>query len=256
MRLVILGSGTSCGVPQIGCDCVVCKSEDPHDKRLRSSVLVETDSMRVLIDCGPDFRQQILTRPTFKRIDAVLITHSHYDHVGGLDDLRPFSIFGDIDIYSDALTAYGIKRAIPYCFEEHKYPGVPNITSKVIEPYKSFVLGDMNITPIRVMHGKLPILGYRINNFGYITDMKTIPDTSLSYLEGIETLVVNALRHNTYKDHPTHQTVEDAIEFSKRIGAKRTILIHLSHYVGLHEVENNNLPNGVELAYDGMDLQI
>jgi phosphoribosyl 1,2-cyclic phosphate phosphodiesterase len=256
MRLVILGSGTSCGVPQIGCDCSVCKSEDPLDKRLRSSALVETDDMRVLIDCGPDFRQQMLTRPAFKKIDAVLITHSHYDHVGGLDDLRPFCTFGDIPIYSDALTAYGIRRIIPYCFEEHKYPGVPNLTSKVIEPFKSFILGDMKITPIRVMHGKLPILGYRINNFAYITDMKTIPDISLSYLEGIDILVVNALRHNTYKDHPTHQTVEDAIEFSKRIEAKRTVLIHMSHHLGLHRMENSILPKGIELAYDGFEMQI
>jgi len=143
MQLVILGSGTSCGVPQIGCECRVCKSDDPHDKRLRSSALVETDRMRILIDCGPDFRQQILTRPAFKKIDAVLVTHAHYDHVGGLDDLRPFCTFGDINIYSDALTACDIRRAIPYCFEEHKYPGIPNINSKVIEPYKSFVLDDI-----------------------------------------------------------------------------------------------------------------
>lgn len=256
MQLTILGSGTSCGVPQIGCACNVCTSNDPHDKRLRCSAIVETEHVRILIDCGPDFRQQMINLNEFKKIDAVLLTHIHYDHVGGIDDLRPFCNFGDIDIYADKKTEDGLLKTIPYCFTEHKYPGVPQIRLKEVTPYKMFHIGDVVVTPIQVFHGRLPIVGYRINDLAYITDMKTIPEMSIPFLQGVNTLVVNALRHNNYKDHPTHQNVEEAIAFSKKIGPERTFFIHMSHHLGLHQEENEKLPMGFAYAYDGLKLLI
>lgn|SRR5574344_707972 len=252
MQLTILGSGTSCGVPTIGCKCEVCTSNDPHDCRLRCSAIIETETTRVLIDCGPDFRQQMLGLE-FKKIDAVLLTHIHYDHVGGIDDLRPFCVFGDIDIFADSKTAKCLRNSIPYCFAKNKYPGVPKIKLKTAHLHKMITVGDINIMPIRVMHGKMPILGFRINDFAYITDMKTIRKSEMHYLDGVKTMVVNALRH---KEHPTHQTIEDAIAFINKVGSERNYLIHMSHDAGLHEVENALLPKGVSLAYDGLKVLI
>jgi phosphoribosyl 1,2-cyclic phosphate phosphodiesterase len=256
MLLTVLGSGTSCGVPQIGCTCATCTSKDPRDNRTRCSSLIESDTTRILIDCGPDFREQMLRLKRFEKIDAVLLTHIHYDHVGGIDDLRPFCQFGDIDIFADKKTADGLTHTIPYCFAEHKYPGVPEIHMKIIEPHLSFFVGDFKVTPIRVMHGKLPIIGYRINNIAYITDMKTIDDDELVYIEGVDTLIVNALRHNDYPAHPTHQSVEDAISFARKVKAKRTYLVHMSHHIGLHKDVDQHLPENIRLAYDGMKLLI
>src|SRR5574344_147590 len=256
MLLTVLGSGTSCGVPQIGCICSTCTSNDSRDNRTRCSSLVESNTTRILIDCGPDFREQLLRLNRFEKIDAVLLTHIHYDHVGGIDDLRPFCQFGNIDIFGDQKTADGLRHAIPYCFTEHKYPGVPAITMKSIKPHISFTIGDIHVTPIVVMHGKLPILGYRINNMVYITDMKTIDEQEFSYIQGVDTLFVNALRHNDYPPHPTHQSVEDAVLFARRVNAKRTFLIHMSHHVGLHQLVDSRLPEGIKLAYDGMKVQI
>lgn len=289
MKITILGSGTSCGVPQIGCPCKVCTSTDPKDKRLRTSALVEVGDKRILIDCGPDFRQQML-RIDFKPLDAVLITHEHYDHVGGLDDLRPYSIFGDVDVYAEKFCADHLMERIPYCFtpKEKRYPGVPAINLIEIEPHVPIIIkdvekvpmadkyledavkmkrlqvweelralkeregetehGDVNILPIRVMHGKLPIVGFRIDNFAYITDMKTIPETELPYLEGVEYMIVNGLRH---KEHPSHQSIEEAITFTQKLGVKETWLVHMSHHIEPHDIEEKTLPQGIHLAYDG-----
>lgn len=289
MKITILGSGTSCGVPQIGCPCKVCTSTDPKDKRLRTSALVEVGGKRILIDCGPDFRQQML-RIDFKPLDAVLITHEHYDHVGGLDDLRPYSIFGDVDVYAEKFCADHLMERIPYCFtpKEKRYPGVPAINLIEIEPHVPIIIkdvekvpmadeyledvvkmkrlqvweelralkeregetehGDVNILPIRVMHGKLPIVGFRIDNFAYITDMKTIPETELPYLEGVEYMIVNGLRH---KEHPSHQSIEEAITFTQKLGVKETWLVHMSHHIEPHDIEEKTLPQGIHLAYDG-----
>lgn len=289
MKITILGSGTSCGVPQIGCPCKVCTSTDPKDKRLRTSALVEVGDKRILIDCGPDFRQQMLSID-FKPLDAVLITHEHYDHVGGLDDLRPYSIFGDVDVYAEKFCADHLMERIPYCFtpKEKRYPGVPAINLIEIEPHVPIIIkdvekvpmadeyledavkmkrlqvweelralkeregetehGDVNILPIRVMHGKLPIVGFRIDNFAYITDMKTIPDTELPYLEGVEYMIVNGLRH---KEHPSHQSIEEAITFTQKLGVKETWLVHMSHHIEPHDIEEKTLPQGIHLAYDG-----
>ena len=257
MRLTFLGTGTSTGVPTIGCQCEVCQSTDPHDKRLRCSVLVETETTRLLVDCGPDFRQQIMPQP-FRRIDAILITHSHYDHIGGMDDIRPYCQFGEINVYADPHSCEEMLQMLPYCFAEHRYPGVPAIGLHEILPHQPLRFGDIDVMPIEVMHGQLPILGYVFTNnhhsIAYITDMKTIGDAELSYLEGIEILVVNALRFTD--PHHSHQLVDDAIRFARRVGPKRTLLIHSSHHIGRHEDVNRLLPQGFEMAYDGQIIEV
>ena len=253
MKLTFLGTGTSVGVPTIGCKCRVCTSTDAHDKRLRASALVESGDTRILIDCGPDFRQQMLGLD-FKRIDAVLLTHVHYDHVGGLDDLRPFCVFGEIKIYADESTACRLKQSISYCFGEHTYPGVPKISLNVVKPHEHFTVGGIDIMPVRVMHDKLPILGYRIGDLLYITDMKTIDDGEFKYFSGVKTLVVNALRFT--KEHHSHQLVKDAIRFAHDIGAEDVYLTHVCHHIGLYTEASAKLPDGVKLGYDGMTINV
>lgn len=289
MKVTLLGTGTSCGVPQIGCGCKVCTSADPKDKRLRCSALIEAEGTRILIDCGPDFREQML-RTDFAPLDAVLITHEHYDHVGGLDDLRPYSIFGDVDVYAEQFCIDHLMERIPYCFtpKEKRYPGVPAINlipmsphvpvrialkeptpvderflesrmrekrRQVAEDRKRTVLGNqpLEIIPIRVMHGKLPIVGFRIGNLAYITDMSSIPEDEISYLKGVKILVVNALRH---EPHPSHQTIEQAMDFSMRIGAEETYFIHMSHHILPHAEEDANLPEHFHLGYDGQVILV
>ncbi len=294
MKLTFLGTGTSIGVPAIGCNCEVCLSQDPKDKRLRSSAMLETDGgLRVLIDCGPDFRQQIMRynrqgkTPFFDKIDAVLFTHIHYDHVGGTDDLRPFAWFGDVDIYAQKDVIDGLHQTMPYCFKEQLYPGVPHLKLHQISagrpftvrrPYESTVevfeggatlqgimrdkreqriippaLDELEILPIRVMHGNLPILGFRIGKFAYITDMKYMEDEDAQMLQGIETLVINALRFK--KEHHSHQLVNDAIEFAHKVGARKTYFIHLTHDIGTHDWANSQLPDGFEFAFDGQVIE-
>ncbi len=252
MRLTFLGTGTSCGVPTIGCQCYTCSSTDPHDKRLRCSALIETAQTRLLIDCGPDFRQQIMPQP-FRKIDGILITHAHYDHMGGMDDIRPYCQFGEINVYADPIARQGMLQMLPYCFAEHRYPGVPAIQLHEIHPHEAFRIGDLEIVPFQVMHHDLPILGYRIGSLAYITDMKTIDPEELPYIEGCDTLVVNALRQ---KPHHSHQTLDEAVAFAKRVGARQTWLIHSSHDIGRHAEVNASLPANIQMAYDGQVIEI
>ena len=258
MKITILGSGTSTGVPEIGCTCPVCMSKSTKDKRYRCSGLVEVDGVRILIDCGPDFREQMIRLDDFKPIDAVLVTHEHYDHVGGLDDLRPYCRFRDIPVYAEAYVTQRLRERIPYCFAEHPYPGVPRILLEEITPDVPFYVSNtagkkVEIFPVRVMHGKLPILGYRIEKMAWITDMLTMPEMEYEHLRDLDVLVMNALRE---KPHPTHQTLAEAIGNVNRLSPKEAYFIHMSHHAGLHEEIDRKLPQGMHFAYDGLTLTL
>lgn len=251
MKLTILGSGTSTGVPEIGCKCEVCTSDDARDRRLRCSAMLETDNERILIDCGPDFREQMLRLGELKKIDAVLVSHEHYDHVGGLDDLRPFSKLGEIPIYANPYTSLHLRERMPYCFIQHSYPGIPRIYLEEVTPGTPFQVGSTEVMPIEVMHGKLPILGFRIGKLGYITDMLTLPEASFQLLQGVEVLIMNALR---VEPHPTHQNIAEALKVAEMIGAKETYFIHMSHHAGVHREIEAKLPPHIHFAYDGEEI--
>lgn len=253
MKLTFLGTGTSVGVPTIGCSCKVCKSHDPRDRRTRCSAMVETEQTRIVIDCGPDFREQML-RLEFRKIDAVLVTHSHYDHVGGMDDLRPFCQFGDINVYSDSISEKSLRSMMPYCFVEHPYPGVPKISLHDIHPHQELKINELTVIPLQVMHDKLPILGYKIGRLAYITDMKTIPEGEIDYLQDIDYLVVNALRFT--KPHHSHMLVDEALEFARKTSAKQVFLTHMCHDIGLFDEAEQKLPEGMHLSYDGEVVEI
>lgn len=252
MKVKFLGTGTSTGVPEIGCECEICRSEDKRDKRLRSSVLITINDKHILIDCGPDFRQQLL-QEQFAKIDGLLLTHEHYDHVGGLDDLRPYSRFGDVEIYTKERVGRILKERIPYCFAETKYPGVPNLNLNLLKDDSPFYVEGIEIVPIQLMHYKLSIFGYRIGNFAYLTDLKSIPDEEYKKLEGLDALVMNALR---IKEHISHQTLDEALENVKRIAPRKAYLIHMSHQIGLHTEVEKSLPDNVHLSYDGLEIEL
>lgn len=256
MKVTLLGTGTSSGVPVLECNCEVCRSENPKDKRFRSAAMVETDHTRILIDSGPDIRMQLLRVP-FRKLDGVLLTHIHYDHVGGIDDLRGFCVYGDIDIYADGLVTKTLPHTMPYCFPADPsllYPGAPKLTLHTIQPHCSYRIGDIGFLPIQVMHDKLPILGYRFDKFAYITDMKSMDEGEYHYLQGVEVLIINALRFD--KPHHSHQSVDDAIKVSRRIGAKKVYFTHVTHQIGLHEEANRRLPEGFQFGYDGLVINM
>lgn len=248
MKVRFLGTGTSTGVPQIGCQCEVCTSNDPRDKRLRSSVRIEVGEVLLMVDCTPDFRQQVIDLP-FQKIDGYLFTHEHYDHVGGIDDLRPFSRFGPVDLYMEERLEMAVRERMPYCFTPHGYGGIPNINIKKINHKEPFYVGSVEVTPIRVMHYMLPILGFRIGDFAYLTDVKTIPEEEIKKLHGLDTLVISALRKT---EHISHQTLGEAIALTQVIKPHRAYFSHISHEMGLHADVEKELPENTFLAYDGL----
>ncbi len=252
MKVTFLGTGTSQGVPVIGCGCVVCLSTDSRDNRLRSSILVQTDKVHFVIDTGPDFRQQML-RAGVKRLDAVLYTHAHKDHIAGMDDIRAFNFLQKkpMDMYATPEVQDALRREFHYVFTDFKYPGVPQIELLLLEN-EAFELQGEPILPIEVLHYKLPVLGFRIRDFVYITDANAIAEVELEKLKGADTIVLNALRR---EPHISHFTLEEAVDLAKRIGARKTYFTHISHQLGLHAEVNAELPAGIALANDGLVLE-
>lgn len=255
MKLKFLGTGTSQGIPVIGSDHPVCLSQNPKDKRLRSSAIITTNSgTKILIDCGPDFRQQMLTNRE-SDIDAVLLTHEHNDHVIGLDDLRPliFKHAQAMPLYAQERVIKEIKNRFSYAFADKKYPGAPSFQEYIIEN-KSFNIGEDLITPIEVMHSKLPIFGYKIGNLSYITDASFIAAPELNKLKGLDVLVLNCLRRE--EPHHSHFILPQALEMIALLKPKKAYLTHISHLLGFHDEVEKELPQGVHLAYDGLEVEI
>jgi len=252
MKITFLGTGTSQGIPVIGCNHEVCMSSDLKDKRLRSSILIEWDSFSYIIDCGPDFRQQMLSAKV-NHLNGVLFTHYHADHTAGLDDIRPFSQkYGKIPFYAKKDVLENLKERFDYIFTtENKYLGAPNVTLNEINNLP-FLLENTRIVPIEVEHGKLKIFGFRFNQFAYITDAKHISLVEKEKLKNLDILIVNALRVDT---HPTHFNLQEALEFIKEIKPNKAYLTHISHKLGFHAEVSNNLPNNVFLAYDGLSIE-
>lgn len=253
MIVTFLGTGTSQGVPLIACNCEVCTSVDAKDKRLRSSILIESTTTTLVIDTGPDFRYQML-RENIQKLDAVVYTHEHKDHIAGLDDIRAFNYKQQqaMDVYADANVQLALRREFAYIFSDKKYPGVPLINVHPI-PNNAFTIGDITLTPIQVMHYKLPVLGFRINDFTYITDAKTVNDTEREKIKGSKILVINALQKES---HISHFTFTEAIQFAQEIGAETTYFTHISHRLGKHFAIENELPPNIRLAYDGLKMEI
>ena len=253
LKITFLGTGTSTGIPMIACDCEVCTSTDKKDKRLRSSILVQSASTTLVVDTGPDFRCQML-REKVKKLDAVLFTHSHKDHLAGLDDVKAFNFFSkrSMDVYADAETEVAIRRDFYYAFSENQYPGIPQLALHpvTLEP---FVIGDIPVVPIMVWHLNMPVFGYRFGNFTYITDANRIEDSEKAKIRGSETLVINALRK---QKHVSHFTLGEAIDLVNELKVPRAWVTHLSHQMGLHAEVEKELPDGMHIAYDGLQLDI
>lgn len=252
-RITLLGTGTSQGIPVIACECDVCKSADFRDKRLRSSIMVESGSIRVIIDAGPDFRTQML-REGVKNIDAVLLTHEHADHIFGLDDLRSFNWIrrAPIDVYCEERVQISLRSIFDYVFAENKYPGVPKMELITIEGAE-LNFGAIQILPVRLLHHKLPVFGFKIGKFAYLTDFNVVPDNEMQKLKDVEIIVIGALRKAS---HISHLNLSGALKLIDKIKPEKAYLTHMSHDIGKHEELLSELPDGVEPGYDGLSFYI
>jgi phosphoribosyl 1,2-cyclic phosphate phosphodiesterase len=253
MKVTFLGSGTSQGIPVIACNCEVCQSTDIRDKRLRSSILISSENTNLVIDTGPDFRQQML-REDIKKLDAVVFTHEHKDHIAGMDDIRAFNFIQkkDMDVFASEDVQKALHREFHYVFAAKKYPGVPRVKLHTIND-EPFTVGDIELIPINVLHYMMPVKGYRIGDFSYITDAKTIPDIEFKKLIGSDILVINALRKTT---HISHFNLEEALQVIDKINPRKAYLTHLSHLIGTHRELEKELPDNVEIAVDGLTIEI
>jgi phosphoribosyl 1,2-cyclic phosphate phosphodiesterase len=253
LKITFLGTGTSGGVPMIGCDCAICSSINEKDKRLRSSILVQSATTTLVVDTTPDFRTQML-RENVKKLDAVIFTHPHKDHIAGLDDIKAFNYFQKkaVEVYANKLTEEALRREFYYIFAEKKYPGIPNINLHTVND-KPFVVGDIPVIPILVYHLKMPVLGFRFGDFTYITDANRIDEEEKEKIKGSKILVLNALRK---KEHISHFTLSQAVNLVKELKIPEAYFTHISHQLGLNDEINNELPGNIRLAFDGLTLNI
>lgn len=253
LRITFLGTGTSGGVPMIACGCEVCISTDQKNKRLRSSILVQSKNTTLIVDTTPDFRTQML-RENVKKLDAILFTHPHKDHVAGLDDIKAYNYFQQkpMDVYANTLTQEALRREFSYIFTENKYPGIPSVNLHTITN-QPFVIGDITVAPIQVWHLKMPVLGFRFGDFTYITDANRIDEKEKEKIKGSKILVLNALRK---KEHISHFTLVQAIDLVKELNIPQAFFTHISHQLGLHDDVNEELPPGIQLAWDGLQIEI
>jgi phosphoribosyl 1,2-cyclic phosphate phosphodiesterase len=254
MKITILGSGTSQGIPVIGCSCEVCQSPDSRDQRLRVSVLLAHEGYHVVIDAGPDFRQQML-RAQVTDLDAILLTHEHNDHIIGLDDVRPFNFkrHQAMPIYCSARVAGELEKRFPYAFAANPYPGAPSFDLRTVRTETAFACGPLTVQPVAYLHGDLPVLGYRVGGFAYLTDIKTIRPAEIDKVRGVDTLVISALHHER---HHSHANLTEALALIEAIQPTHAYLTHLSHRMGCHAAVEALLPPGVKIAYDGLVCQV
>ena len=254
LKITFLGTGTSQGVPVIACPCPVCQSENPKDKRLRSSVLLEKGNTTVVIDTGPDFRYQML-RAEVKRLDAILFTHQHKDHTAGMDDIRSFNYLQQMamPVYCEERVLKSLQNEFAYVFDDDKYSGIPEIEPHIISQDDTFDIGELSFQTIRVMHAGLPVLGFRTNDFAYITDANFIESSELEKLKGLKVLVINALRK---RKHVSHFNLTEALEVIKLVNPEKAFLTHISHLMGFHEEVSRELPENVELAFDELEVVV
>lgn len=253
LTITFLGTGTSSGVPMIGCDCEVCTSTDPNDNRLRSSVLIQSQQTSLVVDTTPDFRYQML-RINNRRLDAVVYTHPHKDHLAGLDDIRAYNYFTKkpMDIYANTLTEEALRRDYYYAFSDTRYPGVPELNLITIDEHPFFV-GDIPVLPIEVWHYKMPVFGFRFGDFTYITDANRIEASEKEKIRGSKILVLNALRK---ENHLSHFTLDEAVALAQELAVPQVYFTHISHQLGLHEQINKELPSHIQLAYDGLQVHL